>query len=267
MRLLGVLGFNWKIFIIQAINFLVLFLLLKKIFFEPFIIALKKEKKNIEDVEMRAKQIEKEKKKWEEEKKREIIEAKEKIEGLITQAEKIAKKRREEIEKEEFEEEKELLEKIRKQSNDILEEYKKNLEKNYKARVINSLLALFEKELSQEAKKRIEDSLWFNFIQKLENIDLEIEELKKEIALLKKERKSSKKYLLSIIIYSVSPLNSFRRSIIKKIFNEKLGKGNFVLKEEIKPDLIAGFRVEFGGFLLEESLKSKIESIFSSSSF
>ncbi|RLE06584.1 MAG: hypothetical protein DRJ06_07530, partial [Candidatus Aminicenantes bacterium] len=50
MKLLGALGINWKILLIQALNFLVLFLILKWLFFKPFITALKRDKKKIEEI-------------------------------------------------------------------------------------------------------------------------------------------------------------------------------------------------------------------------
>ena len=41
MKLLGALGLDWKILIIQSINFLILFFILEKLFFKPFVQAFK----------------------------------------------------------------------------------------------------------------------------------------------------------------------------------------------------------------------------------
>ena len=269
MKLLGALGLDWKILIIQAFNFLILFFILKELFFKPFIKALKEEKEKTERLKKMEEEISQEKENWQKEREKELAEARAKVEKIISEAENINRTDREKMKEEEIREEKETIERIRRQSQAILAEYRENLEKNYREKVEQSLLKIFDRTLSRETKIRIQDNFWQEFIKEIKKISLpetvEIS-LKEKIArdsklkLAKGKKKQPKK--IPVIISSAYPLKKYQENVILDIFEDKIPKKNFVLEKRIRESLIAGFRLEIGGRLVEENLEEKLKLIF-----
>ena len=270
MKLLGALGLDWKILIIQAINFLILFFILKELFFKPFVRALKEEKEKTERLKKAEGAISQEKENWQREKEKELMEAKIKVEKILSEAERMNRMNKEKMKEEEIKQEKETIERIRKQSQAILADYRKSLDKNYRERIRQSLLKIFDQYLSRGAKTEIQSSFWQNFVKKLREIEPSeiaqisqgkpalqaIESLPPEI------RKDIQLKKIPLAISSAYPLSSYQRKSINSIFKEKIPGKNFSLKEKKEPNLIAGFRWEIGGLLVEESLREKLEQIF-----
>jgi len=270
MKLLGALGFDWKILIIQSINFLILFFILERLFFKPFIQALKKEKEKAENLQKKEEIIDKERDDWQREKEEKLLEAKAKIEKILSEAEEINRKNKEKAREEEIRLEKEAIRRIRKQSEAILIEYKNNLNKDYRKKVKKSLLEVFNLYLSREAKIKIQDSFWLRFIRDLGKINpSEIIQISREKMALKvaeslppEIRKNIQPKKISLEIFSAYPLSNRQENTIGKIFKEKIPGKNFNLIKKINPNLIAGFYFEIGGILVEQSLEEKIKKIF-----
>jgi len=270
MKLLGALGLDWKILIIQSINFLILFYILKGLFFRPFIQALKKEKEKIEKIQKAEEVVSKEKENWQKEKGEKLLEAKMKVEKILSEAEEVNRRSKEKAREEEIKQEREAIQRIRKQSKAILADYKNDLSNDYQKKAKNSLLEIFSQYFSQEAKIKIQDSFWFKFVKDLEKIEpSEIIQISREkIALDAAEslppevRKNIQLKKIPLEIFSAYPLSSHQKSVINKIFKEKIPAKNFNLTEKNDPNLIAGFRLEIGGLLVEQSLAEKIKKIF-----
>jgi len=124
MKILGALGFDWKIFLVQALNFLILFLILRKIFFKPFIAALQKEKnKNKEMLENKA-NISQQKDILKQEKEAEINEAKKEAQKIIKEAKKIAEQIKKRTIKEAEEEKMEIIRQAKSRLKEIKDEQK-----------------------------------------------------------------------------------------------------------------------------------------------
>ena len=265
MELLGALGFDWKIFIIQAINFIILFYILKKLFFKPFISAIKKEKEETDRIRRESEAINFEKEKWEKEKKEQLLKAKADVEKILSEAEEISRKNKEEAKKEEIKREKDAINLIKKQSKAILDSYKDDLNKNYKSRVKKSLLSIFDKNFSKEVKIKIQNNFWNDFVEKLKKMNfpetIRIDKRKKHFQLKDRTKKNVLKKK-ELKFFSVFPIDTAQKNIIEEIFKEKFPKTNFKLIRKIDKNLIAGFRLEVEGFLFEQNLKEKIEKIF-----
>ena len=57
-ELIEKLGINWKIFLAQVVNFVILLFVLKKIAFDPFLKTLEERNKKVKEIEDREKEIE-----------------------------------------------------------------------------------------------------------------------------------------------------------------------------------------------------------------
>ncbi len=270
MKLFGALGIDWKILIIQAINFLILFLILKGLFFKPFVKALKEEKKKEEEIKAAEQEIERKKEEWQKERQAQALEAKAKVERLIAEAEKAEQESKKRIKEEEIEKEKMAIERIRKQSEAILDKFKEELSRDYKEKATASLLRIFMEVLSGRAKEVIQDSFWPMFVKELEKANFSCagslageEEFSRISRSLPTEiKKDIQLKRVSVRIFSAYPISSSQKKTIKKILKEKISGKKIKIESEIDKNLIAGFRLEIGGILVEQSLAEKIKNLF-----
>jgi len=273
MKILGELGIDWKIFLIQILNFLILFFILKRLFFKNFITALKEEKAKTKEIQELKANISQEKANWQKEKEEEISAMKEKINKVLAKAEMFANKIKEENKGKFLEEEKKLLEKINNQSQAITDEYKRKMVKDYEEKIFSGIIEIFETEFSKRSKMEIQDGFWISFLKKVEAIE------DKEIVQIFQMRKSAP----TVLVYSSFPLSKAQKNDLQIVLKRKLpaeelinntSKNNLqvvakrklpplkiIVKEKIKKELIAGFQLELGGILVEENLRTKIRQI------
>ena len=273
MKILGELGIDWKIFSIQILNFLILFFILKRLFFKNFITALKEEKAKTKEIQELKANISQEKANWQKEKEKEILAMKEKINKVLAKAEMFANKIKEENKGKFLEEEKKLLEKINNQSQAITDECKRKMVKDYEEKIFSGIIEIFETEFSKRSKMEIQDGFWISFLKKVEAIE------DKEIVQIFQIRKSTP----TVLVYSSFPLSKAQKNDLQIVLKRKLpteelinntSKNNLqvvakrklpppklIIKEKIKKELIAGFQLELSGILVEENLKTKIKQI------
>ncbi|HHD92662.1 MAG TPA: hypothetical protein ENL06_03545 [Candidatus Portnoybacteria bacterium] len=264
MKLLGALGIDWRILIIQSINFLILFFILKKLFFRPLIQEIQKEKDETEQLKKDKENIIQEKEKWEEEKGKEILSTQAKIENMLARTEEMIRKNKEKYQEKEIEEEKENIQAIRKQAQSILIEYKKKFKSNYQEKIKLSLNDLLFKKLSPEIKIKIQDNFWPAFTKKTRKFNLsslpQISQIKKRKETHLKKVKKDKKILVTIS--SAYPIEKSQELIIQNILEKSIPKTRMKIRKKRQINLIAGFQLEILGLLVEENLKEKIEKIF-----
>ncbi len=251
MKLLGTLGFDWKIFLIQALNFLILFFVLKKIFFKPFTEALQKEKEKSERLQQAEELIEREKTEWEKEKAAEMDKMQSKIKIILAEAEAVAKKMTAQNENELISKEKKALEKIEHQSRAIAEDYKKSIEKRYRENFNKKIFSFFKQQITTEANRTIQDGFWEKFLKKIKALEI-------DKALLSTEKQGRQ---LTLSIVSAFSLTKKQEQELKKVIQLKTEVKKIVLEKEKNPDLIAGFSIIIGGLLVEENLKKELQEL------
>ena len=261
MKLLGSLGIDWKILIIQSINFLVLFYILKKIFFHPLIQAIQKEKDETEQLEKGRQEIIQEKEKLEKDKEKEIIAAQAKVESMLAQTEEMIKRNREKFREKEIEDEKENIQAIQKQAQAILNGYKKKFRSNYQEKIKLSLNNLLLKKLSPETKINAQDNFWPVFIKRVRKLNLSNLPQVAQIKRSKNHRPKKNKKIL-ITISSAYPIKKSQELVIRNILEKSVPKDKIKIRKKRQINLIAGFQLEIFGFLIEENLKTEIEKIF-----
>ncbi len=270
MKLLGVLGLDWKILIIQALNFLVLFFVLYKLFFKAFMKALREEKKKSEQIKKMIQRIEAEKKELALREEKEISEMKQKINTIMAEAEKTARKIREESQEELSEKEKLTIERIKKQSQAILDSYKEKMIDDYKKDAFLKISLIFENEIPEEVRRKIEKTFWPVFFKKVSQISLKkfieqpIHKHKKEfLNKIRSKEAENQKSVLKIKkpdaeIFSAFGLSIGQKKNLETVLKKKLNLKKIKIEEKRTEDLIAGFRLEVKGILIEESLKEKL---------
>ncbi len=238
MKLLGALGIDWKILLIQSLNFLVLFLILKWLFFKPFIAALKRDKKKIEEIHRAREEIQRKREEMEKEEEKIIQEAKKKAREIIQENERITEKEREE-----------MVEKIEKETRAILKRARERarieaekIKKEEKEEILKKTKEILKEILSKSFTNQMHRNLVKEIIEKLKRTDFSKVE-KKEIVLVR--------------VVSAQPLEKKEKKEISDLLFEKLK--NPAIKSEVNPNLIAGIKLIMGEFLIDESLASKIE--------
>lgn len=244
MNFLGKIGIDWKSFLIQTINFLVLFLILKKFFFKPFIKALKEEKEK-EDKIKRADLKIKKKKELMAKKEQEILEKiRKKSREIIAESEKMGEKEKEKI-----------LQRAEKEVQNILKEARERTELE--------LIQMKNKE-KEEILKRTKDVL-NKILSKTFYKDLQKKYIENAISDLKKLdfSKVEKANIQMVVVISAFPLNRKEKKLISDFLFNKIK--NSVFQEKIDRNLIAGIKIVMDGFLIDHSLKREIEEQISQS--
>lgn len=159
MDLIDKLGIDLKLLIAQAVNFLILLLILTKLVYKPILKLLDKRKKMIEQNVEDTKKIEERLTKIEEEKEKIISDASKKAMEAIEKAKKEAEEEKQKILMNAKKEISSLAERYRAQ----LQEEKKQLTQEVKAEVAALIIASSEKILRKEFKKddqkRLEEAI------------------------------------------------------------------------------------------------------------
>ncbi len=267
MELLGALGIDWKILLIQALNFIVLFLVLKKMFFKPFIQEIKKEKEEKKYLEKTKKEISEEKEVWQKEKARQLAISRKKINEILKEAEKISDKIKKKSIEESERKEREVVAKIEEIKKDIFLQFENDFIKSKSEELDKKISKILGRRLSKEAVKEMDKDFWQELLLSVKktNFFLQKSVVGKKSVVKKNENKKIKK---TAIIYSAIPIEKSKELELKKIlegkFAEKKMKAEIIIKKAVKNDLLAGFSLEFSGVLIESNLSSEIkESIFS----
>lgn len=238
MKLLGALGIDWKIFLIQAVNFLILFLILKWLFFRPFIEALRKEKKKIEEIKNGKEEIQRRKEEMQKREEEIIQKAKEKTKQIIEEGEEISEREKERIvdrtEREVRQILKEAQEKAKVEVGKIREREKERVLIKAKEALSKALSASFTKELHKKFLREV--------VSELKELNFE---------------KISKKKIVQVIVISAFPLTKDEEKDISDFLFLKLKNPAF--QKKLDPELIAGIKLLIDEFLIDGSLKSRIE--------
>lgn len=242
MRLLGALGIDWKIFLIQCVNFLVLVLILKKLFFKKFIAALREEKKKEERIKNGEIELQREKQEMERREKEIIKKAKEKTKQIIEEGEEVSEKEKERIMNRTEEEVAVILKEARIRAK---EEVKKMKEEE-KREMLIMVKNVVKRVLSRSFTKKLHKAFIDETIGELKNLDF---------------NKIKGKEITQIIAISAFPLEKEEKKEISDFLFSKLK--NPVFKEKVDPGLIAGMRIliDESLFLVDGSMESRIDKI------
>lgn len=269
MSFLGSLGIDWKLFIIQCINFIILFLILKWFFFKPVIKILRKEKEELERARAEKEKIEKEKRRFLREREKILKNAREKARNLIQESEKLALEFRENIEKEKEEEEKKLRERLKRERELLRESLIAGWKEEFLDKKERELISLMRKNFSGDFLRESQDYFFEKLLEgiRISNIDLslvveetaeELEKKIKEIPLEDKERKHIEELIDKI---KRSNNKEFYLNQIKKVISEL--RTSFPIKKEIE-NILSKMEIKVNlesAFPLDSEKKNFLKSI------
>ena len=238
MSLLGALGIDWKIFLIQVLNFLILFWILDKIFFKRFIAALKKDKEKAIRLQQGEIELQKEREEMKKKNKEIMEETKERTRKILEQARQMSEEEKEKI-----------LARTEQEVRDILAGAQKRAEVS-----IQKIKAEEERIITEKVKETIGEVLSASFSKELHR--KYVEEVIEEMVKLDFS-KISKKDIVSVTLVSAYSLDKDLKEKISKFLFSKLK--NPVFKEKVDPALIAGIRINIDGFKIDGSLEGKIK--------
>ena len=243
MRLLGSLGIDWKVFLIQVLNFTVLFWILKVLFYKPFITAIKQERKKAEDIKNGKKQLQIETEEMRKKEEEIIRQARLEAQQILAKTRTVSQKEKDKIIKHTGEEIKKILEDAKKKAQFIIEESQEQDTK----RIINKAQETIQKILSksltqnlhQQYVKEAMDNLGQSNLNKVRSTDVDV-----------------------ITVISAFPLTKEDKQKISDVLFKKLGTAAFTVK--IDKDLLLGIKIILNGFIIDSSLQNKINKIISS---
>ena len=263
MHILGKLGFDWKLIVIQIINFLALFYILKLLFFKPVIRGLKDDIKKKRDFEKEKEELENKIKDWQREKERMRKEALNKAKEIIIEANQSAKQLHIKTEREIADYKEKYLKKIQERAKTLVEKTKKEVvEKEF-----NKLKEKFINELKnknlQHSFKVIQDDLFLNLLEKVKKLDLEkeikfyqlknLQKLDNQAGNIKKTPKNN--HFEQIILEYSFPPSKNQINQLHDIIDKKTGNKNYIFKQIENKNLISGFTLEIFGYILEENIR------------
>jgi F-type H+-transporting ATPase subunit b len=233
---LGKIGIDIKLILAQLLNFVLLLIILNRILYRPLLKKLKERAEKIKNLQEKEKNL---RQKEEEIKKRK--------EELIQKTKERARKILEEVKKISQEEREEMLKRTEKEIRELMEETEekikleiKKIKEREKKEAAEFAKNLLEKVLSKSITQGIHEKYLKEIIEELESEDFEEMKGEKEIK-----------------IVSAFPLKEKEREIILSILSKKIRI--LKVKEEVKGELIAGIQILIDGYLLDGSIKGKID--------
>lgn len=238
MTFLGKLGIDFKLLIAQIINFLVLLYLLKIFLYKPLLKNLKERAEKAKKIEEGERALQRKK---EEMKKREeeiIQKTKEKASQIIEESKEISKEEKERILERTEKEVREIL----KQARERAEKEVERIKEKEREKILEKTKEIVEKVLPRFFTKELHLRFIEKTIEKLQKVDFS---------------KIKEKEITSVVVVSAFPLTKKEEKKLSQFFFKKLKNPAF--QEKIDPGLIAGIKVVIDGFLIDGSLKEKIE--------
>ncbi len=268
MKLLGALGFDFKIFLIQAINFLLLFLILNRLFFRPFVKALRAEKANILKWQNFEQKLNQEKEKWQKQKKEEKLKIVKQAESILAEAQQATQTLKQNIYKQANQEADQIIKKAKVQARALTQEWLKESEANLRAQIWqetqNHLAEIFSSFKFKEINEIFFDKLLTELAQtnwpQTEKNNL-TKNLKVKARLAQMKNKKQKQNFLPLQLQYSHFFSKTQKEKLSQAFKEKFGQKLNKLNLQIQqnPDLIIGYQLEVEGIILEASLRKELD--------
>ncbi len=271
MELLGQLGINIKLLIAQIVNFGLLLFVLNKLLYKPLIKKIEEDEEKMLRVIKERKELEKEKEEFAQLKQKEIREARQDVQEMIKDAKKMADRIQEKTRKEIEKERERIIKQARESATNFQKDAYEEIQQKIKQRIIKNLKKHFL-SLDKDLLNKWHSLFFYKLILNLELADLpKFLSYDKDIKRKNNNKRKAKqeeidqfltKKIGIILLEYALPINlKQERELIAKII-EKFGlKQKIKIKKRENKDLIIGFRLEIGGFLIESNLLSEIEEV------
>jgi F-type H+-transporting ATPase subunit b len=247
------IGVDWMTIIFQALNFLILLVILQRFLYRPLRKKMKEREEEIESEIVEAKQRA-------EEAEREREELEEKLEEAQEEAEKIRKEAREEA----AERREEVLEQAREDAADIRQEANERIQREERAareriqkRARQTAVELAEDLLRETGGEALHDQLVDRFLSEEDDLgDADLDRLADAIH----------KADGSVRVRTAYPLEERTQKRLREVLRDRLPWDEssvpaFELSVEEDPELVAGLTLICGGVALDLNVKHALEEL------
>lgn len=231
------IGIDFKLFLAQILNFIVLLIILKVFLYKPFLKVLEERQLKLKELQEKEEKLRKKTLEVKHQAQEIIKKAKERSTKILLETKKITEQEREEIlkraerEMEEILKEAEFEAKLKLQ--EMLQKEKEEIEKRAKELVRKVLGSIINKEIHTKFLKEA--------MEELRKIDFS--QFPKDVT--------------NITLVSAFPLKEKDRKEIEKFFYAKFHNPYF--QEKVDPSLIAGIKIFIDNYLLDASLAGRLE--------
>lgn len=231
-----------KLIFLQIFAIIIIIFILRSLFQTHLTVALKKLKQLQEKNMIKESQLREELERAQKEKESEIQKGKEEAVRIIEEA-----RRTGEIIKRNFEDQAhQENEKILQEGKENMKHFKKELIDKTQAQTIDVSLKLIKYILTTQVQERVHQELVGEIIEDIEDIE--------------KNKFSIKENKVNVV--TSYPLEQKDRDRLKNILLDKLDC-SIEMREEVNPEIIGGIIVEIGPFVIDGSLKNKLQKAIS----
>lgn len=226
-----------QLLVIQIGTFIVLLIVLRLLFYRHLNSALRRLRELQEEALIKESQVKEELQRAKEERAVEVQKGKDQARGLIE----AAKKETEVLRTKVGEQAKLEREDIISYGKEELEKLKQELLSNIRTRAVKLSVEMIKYTLTEKGMENLQHQL-------MEELIAEIEKLEKEKFSVKTDK---------VAVSANFSLTEAERAHLKNVLSAKLGYP-VVLKEKIDPEIISGFIIQMGEFVIDASLKNKL---------
>lgn len=269
MDFLSQLGIDLNLLIAQIINFGVLLWLLSKFLYKPIVKRIEKDESELRQSKILKESLAVEVENFKKQKDEEIKEIKKRSRDIIKEAESVSLN----IKNKSKEESEKIKNAILDKANKRAELYESELKKKYIEDIKKTSIKEFKNKLKESIASDLKENMhkmFFKFL--LENTEKIVVQKNKifQIPYSKNGEKETKKEFKDavkkevgdiVLEYAFSPTKKEKEEILN-VISKKIGVDANMIKMECKknPELIAGFKLEFLGVLVESNLLSEINN-------
>ncbi len=241
MELFGKLGIEWKLLLAQGLNFILLLIILRKFLYKPILKILDERRAKAESLQIESSKMEERRKQFEQWTDDQVNEARRKSEMILLEAEKFAGKlKTRKLDEISFEKQRALLDGQKQLSRDRL---------------------TLEKELRESIAGETAERMQKLFSEISDNIELHSVLFDKTIAEFSQYQfdKTQMAKMAQIEIQTAKDLSKQDKDKLLKILEKKLGRVIKILPST-DPKLIAGAKINLGGFEFDGSLTARLKT-------
>jgi F-type H+-transporting ATPase subunit b len=242
MEFLGKIGIDPWLLLAQIINFVLLLLLLNKFLYKPIVARIEADENELKAAETEKNNLEKERKDFLAEKNKELAEAKEKSKQILAEAAEIARGMQRDAEADAKKDADRVLKQAEKQAAERSEEIKNETAEDFRSELKKKITAKvggIVSKTSADGQKALDKVFFDALLKKIKQLP--------EWPAGGKEKKLSAK-----LEYARLPDDKMTDELVKA-FAQKSGREVDLVKRK-NGDLVAGFRVEAEGFVIDSNL-------------
>lgn len=259
MDFFGKIGIDWHLLIAQIINFAVLLWLLSKFLYRPIIERIEADEASLAEADKKSAQLEREKNDFELTQQEQLAQVKEKSEVMISEARQVV----EQIRSKAISESERDADSYLRQKRSAVDASQKMAEAAWReevaAKISTAVLNRLEELISGETRAQLDEYFFRALLNRIPTLELP------SLALPKEKKSNNHKSNLNhdtsslgpIIVESVDLISATRAKDLTTVIEQCL-RAKIKLVKRVNKKLIAGFRLELAGFIIDSNILNEI---------